>query len=230
MATFGGNRMDVREIYKDKIEKQLSKWKTTIDELKTRIERTEENTKGKLSEQLEGLHEKRARAEKILGEITTASHEAWEGVKNGIEQGWKDLSRTAKKAMLKVHEAVATPNRDEEIRQIAYYLWLDEGRPDGRHVEHWLRAEAIWRARQEAEQRHKSLPTRPKRPRKPMAGAPKSVGRKRALKSVAVQALSPGRKNHRHERARPRSMHVADDAVVSDRLMFHRSVRLAKQA
>lgn len=37
---------------------------------------------------------------------------------------------------------------DEEIRQIAYQLWLDEGCPEGRHHDHWLKAEEILHARQ----------------------------------------------------------------------------------
>ena len=35
-------------------------------------------------------------------------------------------------------------NRDEEIRQLAYRLWQEEGCPEGREVEHWLRAQMIW--------------------------------------------------------------------------------------
>ncbi|MBI4488263.1 MAG: DUF2934 domain-containing protein [Deltaproteobacteria bacterium] len=35
--------------------------------------------------------------------------------------------------------------REEEIRLIAYQIWEEEGRPQGRDVEHWLKAEAIWR-------------------------------------------------------------------------------------
>ena len=34
-------------------------------------------------------------------------------------------------------------NRDEEIRQLAYRLWQEEGCPDGRHLQHWLKAETI---------------------------------------------------------------------------------------
>ena len=33
---------------------------------------------------------------------------------------------------------------DDEIRQIAYRLWQEEGCPDGREAEHWLKAVAIW--------------------------------------------------------------------------------------
>jgi hypothetical protein len=36
--------------------------------------------------------------------------------------------------------------REEEIKLIAYSLWVREGYPHGRAIEHWLRAEAIWEA------------------------------------------------------------------------------------
>jgi DUF2934 family protein len=36
------------------------------------------------------------------------------------------------------------PNRDEEIRQLAYLLWQEAGCPEGNDVQHWLKAEAIW--------------------------------------------------------------------------------------
>jgi hypothetical protein len=37
-------------------------------------------------------------------------------------------------------------NRDEEIRQVAYKLWQEEGYPHGYEVQHWLKAETIWLA------------------------------------------------------------------------------------
>ena len=35
-------------------------------------------------------------------------------------------------------------NRDEEIRQVAYKLWQEEGCPDGYDLQHWLKAEIVW--------------------------------------------------------------------------------------
>jgi hypothetical protein len=32
------------------------------------------------------------------------------------------------------------PVNDDHIRERAYLIWIDEGRPDGREVDHWLRA------------------------------------------------------------------------------------------
>jgi hypothetical protein len=34
----------------------------------------------------------------------------------------------------------------DEIAKVAYYLWEQAGRPDGRALEHWLEAEARMRA------------------------------------------------------------------------------------
>jgi hypothetical protein len=35
-----------------------------------------------------------------------------------------------------------TADRNTRIQERAYHLWLEEGRPDGRHEEHWRRAES----------------------------------------------------------------------------------------
>jgi hypothetical protein len=34
-------------------------------------------------------------------------------------------------------------NRDDRIREIAYFLWLDEGCPEGEADRHWSMAEAM---------------------------------------------------------------------------------------
>jgi len=142
--------MESKEVYKAKIENQLARWKNTIDGLKIKLDQAEVDAKAKFHEQLDGLHDKRARAEKLLEELSATSHDAWEQVKSSVDQGWTDLTRSAKNTMAKVRDAMAKPSHDEEIRQIAYHLWLDEGCPHGRHQEHWLRAEEIWRERQAA--------------------------------------------------------------------------------
>lgn len=35
-------------------------------------------------------------------------------------------------------------NREEEIRQLAYKLWEEAGRPDGYADNYWLEAESLW--------------------------------------------------------------------------------------
>ena len=166
--------MVTKEVLKEKIEEQLTKWKPTFDELKEKLEQAEAGAKEKLHEQLEMLHDKRIKAEKLLEEISTTSQDAWEQVKSGVEQGWTDLTRTAISTMGKVREAIAKPKRDEEIRQIAYELWLGEGRPDGKESEHWLKAEALWQARQEPPQPDQPPPPKAK-PRRRKSPAPVKV-------------------------------------------------------
>jgi Protein of unknown function (DUF2934) len=38
--------------------------------------------------------------------------------------------------------AMQQPDLENQIRVRAYELWLQNGQPDGRDVEHWLQAEA----------------------------------------------------------------------------------------
>jgi hypothetical protein len=35
------------------------------------------------------------------------------------------------------------PDRNDRIREIAYFLWLEEGCPEGQADRHWLAAEAL---------------------------------------------------------------------------------------
>lgn len=35
-------------------------------------------------------------------------------------------------------------NQDEEVRQLAYRIWLEAGCPQGADVQHWLKAQEIW--------------------------------------------------------------------------------------
>jgi hypothetical protein len=39
--------------------------------------------------------------------------------------------------------------QDDEVKRIAYQIWEDEGRLNGRDLDHWLKAEAIWNEHQE---------------------------------------------------------------------------------
>jgi ribosomal protein L37AE/L43A len=56
--------------------------------------------------------------------------------------------------------------RDQEIRRIAYSLWECEGCPNGRDVQHWLKAQMIWeetnRPQPKAIAKRSKAPTRKK--------------------------------------------------------------------
>lgn len=40
---------------------------------------------------------------------------------------------------------------EEEIRQMAYALWLSEGRPENQSLRHWQQAEAMLREERDSE-------------------------------------------------------------------------------
>ncbi len=41
---------------------------------------------------------------------------------------------------------------DEAVKCLAYRIWEEEGRPDGRALDHWLKAEAFWDTHEEFEE------------------------------------------------------------------------------
>jgi Protein of unknown function (DUF2934) len=184
--------MDSKETFKANVLNQLSQWKATINRLKIKIEHAEVDAKAKLHDQLELLSDKRVKAEKILEDVSVTSQDAWEQVKSGINQGWTELSRTARNTMANVRKAIAAPRRDEEISQIAYKLWQDEGCPDGRHLEHWSKAESIWRARQVAAQTDHQPRAKVKRVRKKKA-APAKANSRTIKRKVNASKEHPGR-------------------------------------
>jgi Protein of unknown function (DUF2934) len=53
---------------------------------------------------------------------------------------------TTPETELEVQAAIASSegqsDREQAIRERAYAMWEEEGRPEGQHLQHWLRAEA----------------------------------------------------------------------------------------
>jgi len=62
---------------------------------------------------------------------------------------------------------VIDPNLLAKIRQRAYELWEDEGRPEGRDRIHWLRAEAEFRETLCPGQQAKAPKLKPQKSSKP---------------------------------------------------------------
>lgn len=57
--------------------------------------------------------------------------------------------------------------RDAEIRELAYGIWQEEGYRHGCDVQHWLKAEAIWREKYGPKSKPKrSKPVKKKKSRK----------------------------------------------------------------
>jgi Protein of unknown function (DUF2934) len=74
----------------------------------------------------------------------------------------------------------ATPDRNDRIREIAYFLWLDEGCPEGEEERHWTTAEALHESESEQRKRLEGEP-----PGEPMPDAPTAPEVRRARRAAA---------------------------------------------
>jgi hypothetical protein len=77
----------------------------------------------------------------------------------------------------------ATPDRNDRIREIAYFLWLDEGRPEGEEARHWTIAEALLESEPEQRKRIEGEP--PGEPVNPMTDAPTAPEVRRSRRAAA---------------------------------------------
>jgi len=63
-------------------------------------------------------------------------------------------------------------DRDERIRKRAHEIWESEGRPEGAHHEHWLKASSEVDAEDAAPaEKPKAAKASPRKPRQPKAAA-----------------------------------------------------------
>ena len=76
-----------------------------------------------------------------------------------------------------------TTDRNDRIREIAYFLWLDEGRPEGEEERHWTTAEALLESEPERRKRIEGEP--PGEPVNPMTDAPTAPEVRRARRAAA---------------------------------------------
>jgi hypothetical protein len=86
-----------------------------------------------------------------------------------------------------------TAKHHEKIRTLAHQIWEDEGRPEGRHLDHWARAEEMVTsakpAKADAEKPAKPDAEKPAKPAKSDAAKPS-----KAAKAAAKPKASAGRK------------------------------------
>ena len=78
-------------------------------------------------------------------------------------------------------------DKDAAIRSIAHRLWEEDGRPEGRDLEYWLRAEKLASAKTKPVAKPKAAPAakpaiaakKPAAPKKAVAAAPKKPAAKK---------------------------------------------------
>jgi hypothetical protein len=71
-------------------------------------------------------------------------------------------------------------DRNDRVREIAYFLWLEEGSPDGEDERHWTTAEALLLSEPEQRKRIEGEP-----PGDPVTDAPTAPDIRRARRAAA---------------------------------------------
>ncbi|GAB6088529.1 sll1863 family stress response protein [Spirochaeta dissipatitropha] len=91
--------MSAREELIQKLKTRLDEWNKSIDELEAQAEKVEADAKIKLQEQLQDLKKQRDSARNDLRDLQSASSEAFEDMKDGLEQAWKSINDSFRSAL-----------------------------------------------------------------------------------------------------------------------------------
>lgn len=91
--------MSAREELIQKLKTRLDEWNKSIDELEAQAEKVEADAKIKLQEQLQELKKQRDSARNDLRDLQSAGSEAFEDMKDGLEQAWKSINDSFRSAL-----------------------------------------------------------------------------------------------------------------------------------
>jgi len=90
-------KMDKRE-FEGNLRMQLDKWDAQINRLRAKADVASAETRARYHEEIEQLREQQRRAERRLDDFNHASDSAWEEMKIGMENAWRDLGDAVDRA------------------------------------------------------------------------------------------------------------------------------------
>jgi len=91
--------MGIKEEYQKELQEQLDDWGKEIDKLKVVAGKAKVGLQAEYYKEIEDLRCKQLAAQKKLHELKSASGEAWEDLKGGIEISWSAMSKAVKSAV-----------------------------------------------------------------------------------------------------------------------------------
>jgi hypothetical protein len=93
--------MSDKELYLQKMRAHLDEWKADVDILKAKASRTSADAQLKMNKQIEMLESKIEEGKTKLSELSSASEDAWESLKEGVESAWDSLRSAVSDAAAK---------------------------------------------------------------------------------------------------------------------------------
>ena len=94
--------MNMKESYRQKLKAQLDQWSAEIDKIKARADKADADVKLEYSEQIEDLRVKQQAAKEKLAGLLSASDDAWEELKAGVESAWLTLGEAIDRAAARI--------------------------------------------------------------------------------------------------------------------------------
>ncbi len=93
--------MNTKEAYKQKMEAELDLAKAKLAELKARADNAAADARIQYAEQFNDLEQKVTATKVKLRELSDASEDTWERLKDGAEASWNALSTAVRQAAAK---------------------------------------------------------------------------------------------------------------------------------
>lgn len=96
--------MSEKELYQQKKQAQLDKWKAELDKLKAKASAASADAQLELNKEIEVLEGKVEEGQTKLAEIADASDDAWESIKDGVESSWDSMKAAFSDAAAKFNK------------------------------------------------------------------------------------------------------------------------------
>ena len=93
--------MHDRELYQQKMHAQLDEWKAEADRLRAKASGASADAQLDINRQIRALERKIEAGRAKLLEIASASEDAWESIKEGVESAWDSLRSATRDAATK---------------------------------------------------------------------------------------------------------------------------------
>ena len=92
-----------RQAYEQKMDARLAKWDAQMQALKARAREAGADVKAEIGEELHALEERSKAAKKKLRAFREASGDAWQDLKEGLDESWQALDRSLQEARKRYH-------------------------------------------------------------------------------------------------------------------------------
>ncbi len=91
--------MNKKQAYEEKFKAQLDELNAKIDVLKAKAKQSEASLKADYYESIEDLLKKRSEAQSKLEALREAGDDAWEDMRQGVEESWATFAAAVKSAV-----------------------------------------------------------------------------------------------------------------------------------